>query len=139
VVAIIILFRAVDGSGDVRRRMVKEKREHKDMGDITISDDVLADLAGLTCTHCYGIVGMASQSFQEGVAELLGRDSLRKGVRLKHEDDSVSFDLYVIVEAGVNITEVAHNLIEQVRYMIESSTGLKVGEVQVHVQGVRVN
>jgi uncharacterized alkaline shock family protein YloU len=119
--------------------MVNEENVRGDLGRVSISDDVLADLAGLTCTRCYGIVGMASQSFQEGVAELLGRDSLRKGVRLKRSDDVLSFDLYVIVEAGINIAEVAHNLIEQVKYMVESSTGLSVEEVQVHVQGVRVN
>lgn len=121
--------------------MVEAEREDgKEVpGRIIISDEVLADLAGLTCTRCYGIVGMASQSFHEGVAELLGRESLRKGVRLRRRDEGVSFDLYVIVEAGINIAEVAHNLIEQVKYMVESSTGLKVEEVQVHVQGVRVN
>ena len=121
--------------------MVEAEREYgKEVpGRIIISDDVLADLAGLTCTRCYGIVGMASQSFHEGVAELLGRESLRKGVRLRRREEGVSFDLYVIVEAGINIAEVAHNLIEQVKYMVESSTGLKVEEVQVHVQGVRVN
>jgi uncharacterized alkaline shock family protein YloU len=119
--------------------MVNEENINNDLGKVSISDEVLADLAGLTCTRCYGIVGMASQSFQEGVAELLGRDSLRKGVRLKRNGDVLSFDLYVIVEAGINIAEVAHNLIEQVKYMVESSTGLSVDEVQVHVQGVRVN
>jgi len=108
-----------------------------ELGKITIKDEVLADLAGLTCTRCYGIVGMASQSFHEGVAELLGRESLRKGVRLRRRDDAVSFDLYVIVKAGLNIVEVAHNLIEQVRYVVETCTGLKVDDVQVHVQGVR--
>lgn len=108
-----------------------------ELGKITIKDEVLADLAGLTCTRCYGIVGMASQSFHEGVAELLGRESLRKGVRLRRREDAVSFDLYVIVKAGLNIVEVAHNLIEQVRYVVETCTGLKVDDVQVHVQGVR--
>jgi uncharacterized alkaline shock family protein YloU len=135
-VVIISLFLRIGCTGSVT---VNGEDDCKDPGKITISDDVLADLAGLTCTRCYGIVGMASQSFQEGVAELLGRDSLRKGVRLKRVDGLVNFDLYVIVEAGVNIAEVAHNLIEQVKYMVESSTGLEVGEVQVHVQGVRVN
>lgn len=106
-------------------------------GKIVISDGVLADLAGLTCTRCYGIVGMASQSLHEGVAELLGRESLRRGVRLKRRDESVSFDLYVIVKVGVNIVEVAHNLIEQVKYTVESCSGLRVEDVQVHVQGVR--
>lgn len=117
---------------------MEEKVAGKEMGKVTISDDVVAEIAGLTCTRCYGIVGMASQSFQEGVAELLGRDSLRKGIRMKRKDGSVCFDLYVIVEAGINITEVAHNLIDQVKYMVEMSTGLEVEEVQVHVQGVRV-
>lgn len=111
--------------------------DRKDIGRITISDDVIADLAGLTCTRCYGVVGMASQSFQEGVAELLGRESLRKGVRLRRKGDAVSFELYVILEAGINITEVGHNLVEQVKYMVENCSGLEVEEVQVHVQGVR--
>ena len=119
--------------------MVDGERAERDLGRITISDDALSDLAGLTCTRCYGIVGLASQSFHEGVAELLGRDSLRKGVRLKRKDDVVSFDLYVIVEAGINIAEVAHNLIDQVKYTVESCSGLKVEEVQVHVQGVRAS
>ncbi len=136
VVVIIILFRMSAFSWS---ETVNEDNSRQELGKITIGDDVLADLAGLTCTRCYGIVGMASQSFQEGVAELLGRESLRKGVRLKRKDGKVSFDLYVIVEAGINIAEVAHNLIEQVKYMVESSTGLEVEEVQVHVQGVRVN
>ncbi|MDY6795955.1 MAG: Asp23/Gls24 family envelope stress response protein [Actinomycetota bacterium] len=115
-----------------------EKEDDGDVsGKITISDEVVADVAGLTCNRCYGVVGMAGQSFQEGVAELLGRDSLRKGVRLKRKGDAVSFSLFVIVEAGININEVAHNLVEQVKYMVENCTGLQVEEVQVHVQGVR--
>lgn len=118
--------------------MVEKEDLHRELGKITISDDVIADVAGIACTRCYGIVGMASQSFQEGVADLLGRDSLRKGVRLKRKEGAVSFNLYVIVEAGVNITEVSHNLIDQVQYTVERCTGLKVEEVQVHIQGVRV-
>jgi uncharacterized alkaline shock family protein YloU len=118
--------------------MERKDNQDRDIGIVTISDDVIADVAGITCTRCYGIVGMASPSFHEGVADLLGRDSLRKGVRLKRNEDDISFDLFVIVEAGINITEVAHNLIEQVKYMVENCTGLRVEEVQVHVQGVRV-
>jgi len=116
---------------------VEKESNQTDLGSITISDDVVIDIAGLTCTRCYGIVGMASQSFQEGMAKLLGKDSLRKGVRMKREGDSVSFHLYVIVDAGININEVARNLIEQVKYMVEHCSGLNVEDVQVHVQGVR--
>jgi uncharacterized alkaline shock family protein YloU len=117
--------------------MVKKENNQDNLGSITISDEVISDLTGLACTRCYGIVGMASQSFHEGVADLLGRDSLHKGVRMKRDDRKVSFNLYVIVEAGINITEVAHNLIDQVKYTVESCSGLEVEDIQVHVQGVR--
>lgn len=115
-----------------------EGSEKEGPGDIFISDAVVEELAGLACNRCYGVVGMASQSFHDGVAQLLGWDSLRKGVKMKRRGSSVSFDLYVVLEAGINIMQVAHNLIEQVRYTVESSTGIKVEDVQVHVQGVRV-
>ncbi len=110
-----------------------------DLGIVKISDEVFADIAGITCTQCYGIVGMAGQSFHEGVAQLLGRDSLRRGVKLKRKEKTVSFHLYIIVEAGINITEVAKNLIDQVKYMVHTTTGYEVEEVQVHVQGVRAD
>jgi uncharacterized alkaline shock family protein YloU len=125
-----------DNKGRERR---EERETRTPLGSIRISDEVLAELAGITCTQCYGVVGMASQSFQEGVAQLLGRDSLRRGVRVKRKGDSVSFHLYIIVEAGINIMEVARNLIEQVKYMIKTSTGMEVEDVQVHVQGVRAH
>lgn len=108
-----------------------------ELGEIRITDEALAELAGLACTRCYGVVGMAGQSLQDGVAELLGRESLTRGVRLKRKGDQVSIHLYVILEAGVNIAEVARNLVEQVRYVLRRSAGLEVDDVQVHVQGVR--
>jgi uncharacterized alkaline shock family protein YloU len=106
-------------------------------GSINITDEAIGELVAHTCMRSYGIIGMASQGLQEGVAQLLGRDSLRKGVRVHRRDGEVALDLYVIIEAGVNITEVAHNLIDQVKYLVSKSTGTEVGEVQVHVQGVR--
>ena len=109
------------------------------LGSIRISDDYLAELAGFTCTQCYGVVGMAAQSLQDGVAQLLGRDSVKRGVKVKRKGGRVTFHLYVIVEAGINITEVARNLIEQVEYNVRKACGLEVEEVQVHIQGVRAH
>ncbi len=106
-------------------------------GRISVNDEAIGELVAYTCMRSYGIVGMASQGLQEGVAQLLGRDSLRKGVRLHREGNDISLHLYVIIEAGVNITEVAHNLIEGVKYMLAKSAGATVSDVQVHVQGVR--
>ncbi len=83
------------------------------LGKIAISDEVIAIVAGVATTECYGLVGMASRKFQDGIAELLGRDSLSKGVVVKlADDDAVEIDLYIIVEYGVNILEVARNVMD---------------------------
>ncbi len=129
--------RAAEAGKDAERGKGGEVRTS--LGVIRISDDFLAELAGFTCTQCYGVVGMAGQSLQDGVAQLLGRDSIKRGVKVKRKGDRVTFHLYVIVEAGINITEVARNLIEQVEYNVRKACGMEVEEVQVHIQGVRAH
>lgn len=108
-----------------------------ELGKVNISDEVVAIIAGVATTECYGLVGMASRKIQDGIAELLGRDSLSKGVVVKLEDNAVEIDLYIIVEYGVNILEVARNVMDTVRYTVENMLGLKVKNVNVNVQGIR--
>jgi uncharacterized alkaline shock family protein YloU len=108
-----------------------------ELGKVNISDEVVAIVAGVATTECYGLVGMASRKIQDGIAELLGRDSLSKGVVVKLEDNAVEIDLYIIVEYGVNILEVARNVMDKVRYTVENMLGLKVKDVNVNVQGIR--
>lgn len=107
-------------------------------GTIQIANDVLADIAGFAALECYGIVGMASPSLRDGVAQLLSRDRLRKGVLISSEDESVRVDLYVVVEHGTNIAEVSHNLADRVRYVLTEMADVKVSSVEVHVQGIKV-
>ena len=95
-------------------------------------------VAGIAALECYGVVGMASRSLQDGIAELLrGRDNLTKGIEVTIDGEQVMVDLFVIVEYGTRIKEVARNVIERVRYTIESQLGLMVSMVNVIVQGVR--
>ncbi|PKQ10321.1 MAG: Asp23/Gls24 family envelope stress response protein [Actinobacteria bacterium HGW-Actinobacteria-9] len=107
-------------------------------GNIQIANDVLGDIAGFAALECYGIVGMASPSLRDGVAQLLSRDRLRKGVQIVTVDDGVRVDLYVVVEHGTNITEVSHNLADRVRYVLTEMADVKVSSVEVHVQGIKV-
>ncbi|MDH4139598.1 MAG: Asp23/Gls24 family envelope stress response protein [Coriobacteriia bacterium] len=107
-------------------------------GEIQIANDVLADLAGFAALECYGIVGMASPSLRDGVAQLLTRDRLRKGVAISTLDEGVRVDLYVVIEHGTNLTEVSHNLAERVRYVLTSMADVNVVDVDVHVQGIKV-
>lgn len=107
-------------------------------GEVQIANEVLADMAGFTALECYGIVGMASPSMRDGVAQLLSRDKLRKGVQIKNNDNGVRVDLFVIIEHGTNLAEVSHNLSNRVTYVLTTIADVKVDTVDVHVQGIKV-
>lgn len=107
-------------------------------GQVIITDRAIADIVGLTVLECYGVVGMASPSLYQGVADLLARDRLHQGIRVERRKDQLVIDLYIIVEYGLNIAEVAANVRSQVTYNVERSTRLKVTDLHIHVQGVRV-
>lgn len=109
-----------------------------ELGQINIADNVIAVIAGMAATECYGLVGMASRNFQDGLAELLGREQFDRGVDVRLEGDQLEIDLYIIVEYGINITEVAYNVMEKVKYTVENLVGIKVSRINIHVQGVRV-
>lgn len=107
-------------------------------GSVNIANDVLADLAGYASLESYGIVGMASPSMRDGVAQLLPAAKLRRGVKVAATEEGVVVDLYVIIEFGTNLTEVSHNLANRVRYVLENTGDVMVASVDVHVQGVKV-
>jgi len=108
-------------------------------GKIDVADQVIAVIAGSAALDCYGLVGMASRKgLKDGIAELLGRENLSRGVEVRHEGELVHLDLYVIVSYGTKISEVAHNIQSKVKYVLEEVVGLKVNFVNVYVQGVRV-
>ena len=107
-------------------------------GKVNISNDVLADIAGFAALECYGIVGMASPSLRDGVAQLLSREKLRKGVQITSSDAGVLVDLYVVIEHGTKLNEVSHNLADRVRYVLTTMADVPVESVEIHVQGIKV-
>lgn len=107
-------------------------------GSIIYSEDVLAHIAGISTMECYGVVGMASKTATDGLWELLKVDNLSKGVKINSKDDELNIELYIIVQYGTKISVIANNIIQKVRYNIESLTGLKLSSITVNVQGVRV-
>ncbi len=109
--------------------------ESGDSGKIRIADEVVGIIAGLAATEVAGVAGM-SGGLGGGIAEILGRKNLSKGVKVEVGEREAAIDLFVIVEYGVRIPEVANNIQENVKRGIESMTGLAVVEVNVHVQGV---
>lgn len=105
-------------------------------GILKVTDHVIADLIGYAAMESYGVVGMAAPSLQDGIAKLLPARTLHRGVTIKHGEDGLSADLYVIIEYGVNISAASNNLADSVRFVLEVYAGLKVKEVTVHVQGI---
>lgn len=113
--------------------------QDRDLGRIEVSRHVVATIAGHAATGCYGVVGMAARGLRNGLAERLHRDKLHRGVDVEVRQDGIAVSLYVIVEYGTRITEVAHNLSNAVRYSVERTLGLPVVEVNVSVQGIHVS
>lgn len=108
-------------------------------GQIDISNDVIATVAGGAAVDCYGIVGMASKKqLKDGIAEILRRENFTKGVVVRQEQEGVHIDMYIIVSYGTKISEIAHNVQSKVKYTLDKTVGLAVESVNIYVQGVRV-
>ena len=104
------------------------------LGRISIVGDVVAQIVGHTAAECYGIVGMSARG---RVGRLLSRDRLRQGIVVGGDGDGLRIDLYVVVEYGLNLAEVAATVRSRVAYEVERLTGLTVAAVEVHIRDVR--
>ncbi|MGG3738653.1 Asp23/Gls24 family envelope stress response protein [Aeribacillus pallidus] len=108
-------------------------------GHIDITDEVIATIAGGAAVDCYGIVGMASKNqIKDGLTEILRKENFTRGVVVRHENDEVHIDMYIIVSYGTKISEVAHNVQTKVKYTLDKTVGLAVDSINIYVQGVRV-
>lgn len=121
----------------------KQNRESEveiqdNFGKVTFNSDVVATIAGLATIDVPGIAGM-SGGIASGVAELLGRKNLTKGVKVEVGEKECAIDLHIIVEYGVRIHEVCFNVQNEVNNAIANMTGLKAVEINVYVQGVQID
>ncbi|MDD2496656.1 MAG: Asp23/Gls24 family envelope stress response protein [Desulfitobacteriaceae bacterium] len=115
-------------------KTVIEKQDNN-TGSVRIADDVVAIIAGLAATEVEGVAGM-SGGIAGGIAEILGRKNLSKGVKVEVGETEAAIDIFVIVDFGARIPDVALKIQENVKKAVESMTGLKAIEINVHVQGV---
>jgi uncharacterized alkaline shock family protein YloU len=106
-----------------------------DLGVVRIADEVIASIAGIAAMDTVGVVGMSS-GLIGGMAELIGKKNPAKGVKVQVGAREVAVDVYIIVEYGLRIPDVALQVQEKIKEAIETATGMSVVEVNVHVQGV---
>ena len=108
------------------------------LGRIEVSPRVVASIVAHAANETYGVVGMAARGLRDGIAERLNRENAHRGVHVEVEPDGIVVELYVIMEYGTRISEVAHNLMSAVRYHLEKTLGLPVIAVNVNVQGIHL-
>jgi uncharacterized alkaline shock family protein YloU len=107
-------------------------------GSVGLSANAIAAIAGRAAVECYGVVGMASRRPIDGIARVLNLSNVSRGVEAKVADGAITIDLYVIIEYGTKISEVASNLQRQVKFAVEKASGMPVVAVNVHVQDLHV-
>ena len=106
-------------------------------GTISITSEVLTYLAGVAATSCFGVKGMAVRSMTDGLVHLLRREAMGKGVRVTlNDDNSISIDLHIMVDHGVNLAAVGEAIISEVRYVVHKQTGTEVKSVNVYVDSI---
>ncbi|KGG81426.1 Asp23/Gls24 family envelope stress response protein [Caloranaerobacter azorensis] len=117
--------------------MAEINNNASEYGQIKIADEVVGIIAGLAATEVKGVAGM-SGGIAGGISEMLGRKNLSKGVKVEVGEKEAAIDLYIIVEYGAKIPEVAWEIQENVKNAVQTMTGLNVVEVNIHVQGVHI-
>jgi len=108
-----------------------------DIGKICITSEVFANLAGDAATSCFGVKGMVTCTKEGGPWQLLRRESMSKGVVAHTNDDgTVSLELHIGVDQGVNISAVCRSIMKEVKYKLDKSTGIPVKSVDVYIDTI---
>ena len=116
--------------------MIRHNNEH---GSVNVSTGVYTDIAGTAASNCFGVKGMAARSVKDGLFHLLRKESASKGVKVTfHEDSTISIDLHIIVDHGVNLTAVGNSIISEVRYVVSKCTGTAVRAVNVYFDSMMI-
>jgi uncharacterized alkaline shock family protein YloU len=116
--------------------MIKVQTER---GEISISNAVFTTITGAAATNCFGVKGMAYRSMKDGLVHLLRPEAMSKGVKVTYNDEgSVSIELHIVVENGVNIATVCRSIMKEVKYMVNQNTGVEVRDVNVCVDSINM-
>ena len=112
-------------------------RNENENGSVNVSTSVYTDIAGTAASNCFGVKGMVARSVSDGFYHLLRKESMGKGVRVDfHEDETISIELHIMVDSGVNLSAVGASIISEVRYVVEKCTGTKVRAVNVYIDSM---
>lgn len=107
-------------------------------GDITISPNAIASIAGNAALECYGVAGLSGKnSLRDNIEELLKADNYSKGVIVRKSKDTYEVDVYIVVAYGIKITEVLSEVQKKVKYVLEKTFDMKFKAVNIYVQALK--
>ena len=116
--------------------MICQNNEH---GNVCIEAGVYTEIVGTAASNCFGVKGMAARSVKDGVYHLLRKESVGKGVNVEfHDDGTISVDLHIVVDNGVNLNAVGASIISEVRYVVTKCTGTEVRSVNVYIDSMMI-
>ena len=116
--------------------MARQKNKN---GSVAVSDEVYTKIAGTAAANCFGVKGMAARSMADGFYHLLRKESAAKGVKVEfHEDGSITIELHVIVDYGVNLGAVGDSIVSEVSYVVKKATKTEVRAVKVYFDSISV-
>jgi len=120
-----------EGSGIMRK-------EKEVTGEIRVLPKAIAHVARDAALQSYGVVGFADRNFWYRIRNWFTQEDI-SGVRVRVKDGQIILDLYIVVQYGTRISEVAQGVMNRVKYAVEKVVGVPVAEINVHVRGLRVN
>ena len=113
--------------------------QNNENGSVCIESSVYTEIVGTAASNCFGVKGMAARSVKDGVYHLLRKESVGKGVHVEfHEDGTISVDLHIVVDNGVNLNAVGASIISEVRYVVTKCTGTEVRAVNVYIDSMMI-
>ena len=114
-------------------------RQNNEKGSVNISTSVYTEIVGTAAANCFGVKGMAARSVTDGVYHLLRKESMGKGVKVEfHGDNTITIELHVMVDHGVNLAAVGASIISEVRYVVGKCTGTEIRAVNVYFDSMMI-
>ena len=115
---------------------IRPQQGTRPRGKIDILPNAIHTIATQATSECYGVVGIAAPRLHNGQAILLPAEQCSKGVQVRVVNDQIIIEVYVILEYGLRMSEIAHNIMSSVKFSIEKMLDIPVAQVNVNIQGL---
>ena len=119
-----------------RMPAIQPQSGSRPLGKIEVLPNAIHTIAVRAISECYGVVGITAPRLHNGQPVMLEAGHLNQGVQVRIVNDQIILEVYVALEYGLRISEIAHNIMSSVKFSIEKMLGVSVAQVNVNVQGL---